>query len=120
MFTLLCDLIKQTRKAFTGGRANHSVAGVTYLQFPIQIRVFPPHCRNWFPSFTLSVSAEKERFPPVTLNFGLWPPQMNLILLGSRWTVTSNVKVKGHFVRQLSCEHTQHVDCITWTARWSL
>jgi len=49
------------RKARTRGRTDHTVAGVTYLQFPIDVR-FSSSLQIWFSNFTLSLSAEKNVF----------------------------------------------------------
>jgi len=63
------------------GQPAHTTA---YLAFPV----------------SLSFLAEKGTFPPATLNFNLWPWPTNVIQICSRWTVTPDVCLRGHFVWQ--------------------
>jgi len=51
----------RARKALTRGHTDHITAGVTYLQFPMQV-CFPCTCQIWFPQFTLSLLAERVKY----------------------------------------------------------
>ena len=68
-FTLLVCIQKtrNTRKAIARGRTDHFAAGVSYLQFQIQVRFIStlPDLAPQFQSFTFS--RERDIFP-VTLN----------------------------------------------------
>jgi len=61
------------RKAITRGRTDHFAAGVTHLQFIIQVRFFGHVAENGLPNL---IPPKNEHFPPMTCDLQHWPTKL--------------------------------------------
>ena len=73
--------------------------------FPATLASHPALWRTWL-QFHFHFYPTKEHFPPVTLNFNLWPWPANMTYTGSRWTFLPDMYLKRHVVGTLSSGHT--------------
>ena len=104
IFTRRCT--KLYRKAPTRRRIDHFAAGVTYLQFLVQVCFSSTSTSQpGLPNFTVAFRRKSNIFLlwPWTFDLWLWPT--NLTQIGSRWTTTPNADIKVHSVGKLSSKH---------------
>ena len=111
---------KPIKKALTQGHTDHSVTLITYsFQFRSALRS-STLLELVFTASNLPLSAKKEHFPPVILNFDLWPwPRQSqgepawqrsshlkvIILIHSRPTAYPDNKVVGKNAKQRQWHH---------------